>query len=192
MYQTLLNDSKLYESLRELDEEIAAEWKEGDCGFCGEILHWARYRRKPRGGPMESKTPYQFRLSFCCALCRRRTTPPSVVFLGRKVFFGAVVVLACALRHGAEGMVVSKLQELTGASQRTLRRWLKWWREDFVRSRFWASARGRLKHPVEEGRLPRSLLDCFEAKEEGSRLRDLLRFLSPLSQAGCGSAEDAR
>jgi hypothetical protein len=45
---------------------------------------------------------------------------------------------------------------------------------------------------VEEERLPRSLLDCFEAKEEGSRLRDLLRFLSPLSQAGRGSAEDAR
>jgi hypothetical protein len=28
LYQTLLHDSRLYDSVRELDEEIAAEWKE--------------------------------------------------------------------------------------------------------------------------------------------------------------------
>jgi hypothetical protein len=103
LYQTLLTDSKLYESLRELDEEIAAEWKEGDCGFCGEILHWARYRRQPRGGPMESKTPYQFRLSFCCALCRLRTTPPSVLFTEGVFRCGGGIGMRAAAWGGGDG-----------------------------------------------------------------------------------------
>jgi len=191
LYQTLLHNSRLYESLRELDEELAKERKEEACGYCGGVLHWARYRRQPRGWPKETEPLYQFRLSFCCAVCRLRTTPPSVLFLGRRVFLGAVVVLACALRQGSERMAISKLEELTGASQRTLRRWLRWWREEFVRSRFWASARGRLKQPLAEESLPRSLLDCFEARRASERLRDLLRFLSPLGQGRCGSAEDA-
>jgi len=42
-------------------------------------------------------------LSFCCALdgCRSRATPPSLRFLGRKVYLAAIVVLIAILRHGA-------------------------------------------------------------------------------------------
>ena len=47
-------------------------------------LHQAHYERKPRDAPliwMEEKS----RFSFCCGHCRRRCTPASVRFLGRRV-----------------------------------------------------------------------------------------------------------
>lgn len=189
MYQDLLNDSSLYQGLQELDEELAAECKDGGC-VCGGRLHWARYRRKPRGGPQEAERSYRFRLSFCCGICRRRVTPPSVLFLARKVFFSAVVVLACALRHGAETLSISKLEELTGASRRTICRWLKWWKQDFASSQFWKAARGRLRAPADESKLPASLLDCFQVEPDSSRLVGVLRFIRPLSistvRAGLG------
>src|SRR3984893_16426162 len=67
------------------------------------VLHSARFRRKPRGGPAGLGEAYDQRLSFCCAsdLCRKRMTPPSFRFFGRKVYLGAVVVLVSAMRQGA-------------------------------------------------------------------------------------------
>ena len=90
MYQNLLDRSTLYPILRNLDEKLAAEARERGCP-CGGQLHRACYPRKPRGAPreVEEDKAYRQRLSFCCAKegCRRRTTPPSVLFLGRKVYF---------------------------------------------------------------------------------------------------------
>ena len=42
------------------------------------------------------------RFSFCCAAdgCRKRETPASLRFLGRKVFLGAMVVLISAMQSG--------------------------------------------------------------------------------------------
>ena len=62
----------------------------------------ADYRRG-WGGWREVPEAYGLRLSFCSARdgCRKRATPPSVRFLGRKVFLGAVVVLVAAMRHRA-------------------------------------------------------------------------------------------
>ena len=52
--------------------------------------------------PISSPKDYGYRLSFCCDRdgCRKRATPPSVRFLGRKVYLGAVVVLVAAMRQG--------------------------------------------------------------------------------------------
>jgi len=49
------------------------------------------YPRKPRGIPFVPEESYEYRLRFCCAEdgCRRRITPPSVRFFGRKVFLSA-------------------------------------------------------------------------------------------------------
>jgi hypothetical protein len=42
-------------------------------------------------------------LSLCCSRdgCRRRMTPPSVRFLGRRVYLGAVLVLVSAMQQGS-------------------------------------------------------------------------------------------
>lgn len=184
MYQNLLDRSTLYPILRNLDEELAAEARERGCG-CGGHLHRACYPRKPRGAPreVEEDKAYRQRLSFCCATegCRRRTTPPSVLFLGRKVYFAAVVVLVSVLRQGASPTRLERLRELVGVSARTVRRWRQWWLESFVQSAFWRSARGRLRAPLDESQLPLSLLEAFEAKEEDLRLVRLLDFVSPLT-----------
>ena len=94
MYQRLLREASFFELLLQFDEDLAGEVREAGCP-CGGVLHSARYPRKPRGGPESLGREHAMRASFCCAEdgCRRRATPPSLRFLGRKVFFGVVVLL---------------------------------------------------------------------------------------------------
>jgi len=101
LYRTLLRDSSLFALLLRFDEDVAAEVRLAGCMACGGVLHSARYPRKPRGGPEGLGAEHRRRPSFCCAVdgCRRRATPPSLRFLGRKVFFGLWVLLL----HGAAG-----------------------------------------------------------------------------------------
>jgi hypothetical protein len=184
----LLGDARLWELLARIDGDLAAAARAGGCPICGGALHLSRYPRKPRGGP-EDLAGYERRESFCCAEegCRKRLTPPSLRFLGRKVYLGAVVVLLSALRHGATGARLARLGELTGASRRTLDRRREWWREAFAASPFWKAAAGHFDRPVERELLPLSLLARF-AGDELERLVAALRFLSPLSTA---SSRDA-
>ena len=59
------------------DRDLAAVARAAGCARCGGVLHSARFRRKPRGGPVGLGEAYDQRLSFCCAsdLCRKRTSP---------------------------------------------------------------------------------------------------------------------
>ncbi len=95
MYRALLADARFHNLLLALDRDLAAAARAKGCAHCGGVLHSARFRRKLRGSPAGVDEDYDHRLSFCCAveLCRRRMTPPSFRFLGRKVFLGVVVVL---------------------------------------------------------------------------------------------------
>lgn len=192
MYQSLLTRSSLYRVLLKLEDEMAAAAKALGCLFCDGKLHCAYYRRKPRGAPpeVEGDPAYRQRRSFCCAVegCRRRRTPPSVLFLGRKVYLGAVVTLVSVLRHGPSPTRLSRLRELVGVSARTVRRWRHWWLESFVESAFWRGARGRLRSPLDESRLPLSLLEAFEASEEELRLVLLLHFVSPLTTSSAAAS----
>ena len=183
MYQTLLADSSLYVFLFQLDEDIAADCRRGGCP-CSGSLHSAKYPRKPRGLPPGLEDKYDSRFSFCCNRegCRRRSTPASFRFLGRKVFVAAVVVLVSALRHGATPKRAAMLRELVGVSRRTVERWREWWQDGFVRSPFWKAVRGRLKTPVDREALPLSLLNAFSGQEEKDRLISLLRLLLPLTK----------
>jgi|SRR3989344_9371846 len=61
-------------------------------------------------------------------------TPPSVRFLGRKVYLGAVVVLVSAMRQGLTPRRVRELSNLFGADRRTIARWQVFWREQIPRS----------------------------------------------------------
>jgi len=78
-----LSDSRFYQLLFRMDQEVAIEVQSEGCCFCGGTLHSACYPRKPRGLRAALDATYDIRLSFCCAVegCRRRTTPPSVRFL---------------------------------------------------------------------------------------------------------------
>jgi len=166
-----------------LDQDLAREAQAAGCRACGGQLHSARYPRKPRGGPDDLGPSYEWRFSFCCARegCRRRTTPPSVRYLGRRVYLGAVIVLVTAMQAGLTPVRTQRLQELIGVSLRTLKRWRTWWRTTFVATAFWRAAAGRVLPPVRIETLPASLLERFGAPDARAQLGRVLRFLSPLS-----------
>lgn len=187
MCHNLLQDASVFAFLLECDRDVAAQCRSGGCTVCGDTLHSARFQRKPRGGPPDLGRSYEYRESFCCASCRRRTTPPSLRFLGRKVYLGAVVVLVSTMRHGAKPARVAELRKRIGVSERTIVRWRAWWQESFAASPFWQASRGRFDTPVVTEQMPLSLLDRF-AGDERDRLISMLRFLAPITTASAGGA----
>lgn len=133
--------------------------------------------------PAELHAEYGRRESLCCARegCRRRTTPPSLRFLGRRVYLAAMVVLVSAMTAGVTERRASQLRALAGVDGRTLERWRAWWLETFPRTAFWKAARARLRHPVDERRLPASLLERFGDDAQGEGVVRCLRFLAPIT-----------
>lgn len=184
----LLEDPGLYVLQMKADEELASEAREAGCLLCGGRLDAANYPRKPRG-VAHLPDGYDSRFSFCCAsdACRRRMTPPSTRFLGRKVYLGAIVVLASAMRQGVTPARAARLHKLLGVSQRTLGRWREWWRTTFAQGPFWKKTRGLLARPVVEEQLPLSLLECFAGNEQ-SRLVSMLRLLLPMTTSATRAA----
>lgn len=190
-YQCYLAKWSLYELLKKCDADLAKRYQEAGCLKCGGRLDRADYRRKPRGGPEEAKQIEHWRDSFCCDVdgCRKRHTPPSVRFLGRKVYWGVVVVLMAAMQHGIKPARVEVLQEKFGIDRRTMERWRTWWLTTFVESAFWKEMRARFMPIPSAQTLPWSLCEAF-AISRRDRLLDLLRFLRPLTTDWVPVAQD--
>jgi hypothetical protein len=189
VYQALLADVRFHQLLFNFDHDMADAARSQGCS-CGGVLHSGRYQRKARGLPAGlDKEAYCWRLSFCCAVdgCRQRNTPPSLRFLGRRVYLAAMVVLISVMLHGATPPRVARLSQLTGVSRRTVARWREWWRTAFAESRFWQAKRAVLIRPVDQQRLPASLLERF-AGGGAEQLEALLRFLAPISGGAIGHA----
>ena len=179
--QNYLADQKLYPFLEKVDADLAATEHQGGCRYCSGKLHRADYKRKPRG--MASWPDRPKRASFCCDQegCRRRHTPPSVRFLGRRVYAGLVVVLVSAMVHGLKPARVQRLRENLQIDRRTLEQWRQWWLVIFVESAFWKEARARFLPPLCQRTLPWSLCLSFAVQEQRKRLLELLKFLAPLT-----------
>jgi hypothetical protein len=182
MCHAFFNDSRFYQFLTQIDEDIAAEVQARGCP-CGGVLHSARYPRKPRGLRCALDESYPTRLSFCCAKegCRRRTTPPSVRFLGRKVYLGVIVILVSALEHGLSPRRRKQLIEHLDLWPQTIARWRRWWREVFVAGRCWRAERGNFVPPVAITRLPGALLGRLSGENLQHRLCLLLRLMAPVT-----------
>jgi hypothetical protein len=182
LYSTLLADATFHELLLVFDQDIAIATRRGRCPLCGGVLHSAQYRRKPRGRPAGLGEEHDWRFSFCCARdgCRTRRTPPSLRFLGRKVYLAAIVVLIAIMREGATAARMRQLSELIGVNRRTIERWREWWRGAFTASPFWQIGRAAFMPPVDHDRLPVSLIERFDGGGR-ERLLALLRFLAPIT-----------
>lgn len=187
MCHDFLNDSRFYRYLFLIDQDIASDIQSSGCSYCGGVLHSARYPRKPRGIRSVLDASYRTRLSFCCATegCRRRTTPPSVRFLGRKVYPGIIIILVTALEHGLTPKRRKQLIEQLDLYPQTLSRWRKWWRETFPSSRCWQAEQGNHVPPVKTNRLPGSLLERLDGRDLKHRLCLLLRLIAPLTTTSC-------
>jgi hypothetical protein len=173
--------------LEKIDKDFGEQVRKVGCRLCGWVLHRADYERKPRGGPGWDK-----RLSYCCSRegCRCRCTPPSVRFLGRRVYAGFIVVLVSAMLHGLSDKRLQRLREVLPIDRRTLQRWRQWWLETFVHTRFWKAERARFMPSVCAATLPRSLMQHFgSGLDRRDRLLDLLVFLAPLTVPGAPEAQ---
>ena len=87
-----------HQSLLNIDIEMAKTIKERGCRHCSGTLHQANYPRIGFGLSPQLKSLYDTRFSFCCSDCRRRTTPPSVRFMGRRRYSATLFVLLCSSR----------------------------------------------------------------------------------------------
>lgn len=190
MDHRLLQQVTFWTVLFSLDRELAAKARQAGCA-CGGALHRADFRRKPRGGPPDLPAEYCYRFSFCCNRegCRKRVTPPSVRFLGRKVYLHAVIILAAALRQGATPRRLRELSQLLEfeIDRRTIARWRVFWQEQFPRTAFWKVARGFLLPAVDAASLPLELLRRFLHGHDSDPTpgwKKLLLFLSPITIAG--------
>ena len=183
MCHAFVADSRFYQFLSQMDQDIAVEVQVGGCGFCGGVLHKACYPRKPRGIRSALDESYHYRLSFCCATdgCRRRTTPPSVRFLGRKVYLGVIVVLVSALAHGLSGRRRRQLIDALDVSPQTLWRWQGWWREVFAEGPWWRIERAQFVPPIPASALPGELLGRLQGTDLRERVVRLLWLIAPLS-----------
>jgi hypothetical protein len=194
MYHDLLRDARFWSFLTDVDRDLAETARREACP-CGGRLHRADYLRKPRGGPGDLPDACRSRFSFCCHRdgCRKRVTPPSVRFLGRKVYLAAVVILVSAMRQGSSPSRVRELSRLFDADRRTIHRWRTFWQEQFPLTKFWKVARGRLVPAVEVDLLPRSLLEAFVRRErDHDDWKKLLLFLSPITIPGGLKIEGSR
>ena len=183
--------ASLFERLAKFDDDLAAEARAAGCprAGCGGRLDGADFPRKPRGAQVPARDDK--RRSLCCARdgCRHRVTPPSLRFLGRKVFVGVVVVLLSALRHGITDARAGVLRREAGVSRSTLARWRAWWTTTFVATPFWQRARALLDTPVAEGELPGSLLGRFAGDDTMARVVNLLGFIKPVTTGSAGHLE---
>jgi hypothetical protein len=175
-------DEKFLAGLAEIDAAYAQKVRQAGCPHCEGPLDRADYRRKPRGDLGEAEQAYAWRLSLCCRRdgCRRRATPPSLRFLGRKVYVAVLVVVASAAGREmglAERRDVKRVHDVPA---RTVHRWLGWWQTAFALSAFWTEAKALFATPVEVAQLPASLLERF-AEAGTAALTRMLRFIAPVT-----------
>ena len=174
----LLQNPKFFTLLVQIDADLAAQMHAAGCS-CGGVLHRANYPRKPRACPKEVRADFESRLSFCCNLCRKRSTSMSVRFLGRRVYLGLAVVLVPQRRTTLSAIAV-QLVDALAIPERTIARWRHWWLQLFCLTPLWQAACARFMPPVQTINLPASLIERFSGGAAEVAMR-LLAFLRPLS-----------
>jgi hypothetical protein len=183
----LEQDPRFFTLLLQIDRELASQTQAAGCA-CSGRLHCADYPRKPRGVAPELRAGNERRFSFCCSVCRKRTTAESVRFLGRRVYLALVVVLSSS-RHAGSNSGAAAVQAAVAVPLRTLERWRSWWQEVFVATPLWRGAGGSFMPALDVAGLPANLLERFVG-DAAARLGGLLRWLSPLTVRAANLAAD--
>ena len=165
--------------LLQVDCAIAKKCQAEGCPKCGTQVDVSSYPRKPRGLDGEDPGGHR-RFSFCCRKqgCRKRVTPPSVRFLGRKVYVGAVVLLAM----NGEWLLAARLY----ICRQTLGRWRGFWGSVLKHgSLFWKQAKLALPPGLQPTCSAIAILEIFRRNRGSAEaaLPKCLEFFSPLSIA---------
>jgi hypothetical protein len=171
---------EFFTRLLQFDAEITRQCVQQGCPKCDGPLHRSDYDRKPRGGLIApAGEVFARRFSLCCGRegCRKRATPPSLRFLGRRVYLEAVVLVASivALTLRAAG----EIRRQTGVPARTTRRWLGWWQGPFLKTAEFVTICARLVG-VEVKQVPASIVERL-AGTPTEQVQTMLARLAPLS-----------
>jgi hypothetical protein len=183
MLPELIQKVSLFHLLHRIDIDLAKQHQQGRCPYCNGPLHYSNYERKPRGGPDKIPDEYLIRFSLCCGNvhCRRRSLPPSCLFMGRRVYWGCVILVVMSLRQNRpDGASARKIRELFAISRKTLKRWIAYFRDEFPVSTQWQRLRGRLASTVSNDELPAGLVTYFlnNFKSPQQALIACLKFLA--------------
>jgi hypothetical protein len=171
---------EFFEVLLEADKAMTQQVAAEGCPLCDGPLHRSDYNRKPRGALIApAGEAFVRRFSLCCGRegCRRRATPPSVRFLGRRVYLGAVVIVASMVALALR--VAREIRRRTGVPSRTTSRWLGWWQGSFLGTEAFVTICARLVG-VNVGWVPASIVDRL-AGAGTERVRRMLGLLAPLT-----------
>jgi hypothetical protein len=171
---------EIFVLLVELDAAMTRRVAAGGCTCCEGPLHRSDYARKPRGALIApAGEAFAVRFSLCCGRegCRKRATPPSVRFLGRRVYLGAVVIVASIV--GLTVRAAGEIRRQTGVPVRTVRRWLGWWQGPFLSTEVWAWLRARLVG-AEVEQVPASIVGRLPGTWT-ERVVEMLSWLAPLT-----------
>ena len=183
-----LLDASFYQSLFFLDQCIAEQVRDAGCPHCGAVLHVSNYPRKPRGVDRAVLGEhYERRFSFCCERdgCRKRCTPPSVRFLGRKLYLGTIITVLCAREQGLSKPARRQLIDQLDLWPQTLTRWQHWWTRQIPATRWWTTLRAQLMPTGDAHPLPGALLSRVEGVALAPRLKQFLMLLMPLTSNSC-------
>jgi hypothetical protein len=181
MFDRIELGSEFFEGLTAIDEAIVEKVAISGCPQCGGPLHRGDYPRKPRAGVFAiAAEAFARRFSLCCGRegCRSRATPPSVRFLGRRVYVGAVVIIASVVALTAA--TAAAIRRTTGVPPRTARRWMRWWKDSFPATSAFVEISGRLVPSVPRQTLPASILARL-AGDAPTRIGRLLAWLAPIT-----------
>jgi hypothetical protein len=172
MYPSLITVASFWSTLTDIDRQLQQDVIAKGCPLCGGPLHVANHPRKPRGVPSDAGEAWEQRFNTCCGWCRRRCMPPSVRFLGRRVYAGVIVMLATMVAVVCE------------AADKTLGRWLAWWTQVLPTLSYWTVLRAGFVPAVQSARLPASLVERYEpaiGEQTPKGLINTLRALAPIT-----------
>jgi len=185
MISEVFEKKSLFWDLYALDKLTAEQYQKRPCPHCGGPLHFANYLRKPRGELCDLPEEYFIRFSLCCGapVCRKRVTPHSCRFMGRKVYWFPVIVCVISERQRLlskpNGL---KFPEGLTISRNTLARWSLYFRDDFPSSPQWQRIRGLASSSVKNNNLPLSLFNAFSMTNKFNFKKALISCLKFLCQ----------
>jgi hypothetical protein len=201
MSHNFLFNTIFHKLLKAMDYDLSQEERAKGCPHCGGALHRADYPRSPVGIPKEHREYYEDRYSYCCYECRKRTTPLSLRFFGRRWYPGPLFIWISTLLNGGVRKCCEQMKRAFGIilSKKTLKRWKRWWQEAFKKTYFWkwVSEIIPCEH-VWSGSFPGQLFSMYTSRKDNTLKKEfpegelpyferqliwVLKFLMPLAQS---------
>ena len=176
----VLSSATIFIILHRIDLQLAELVRNRRCRYCGGPLHYARFERKPAGAGCTLDESLNERQGLCCGSreCRRRTLPPSSLFLGRKVTYRCAILVFLLLRHNRD-KPMRELSAMLDVDIRTFRRWIAEFRDEYPVSEAWQKLRGFVECRIRNDQLPGALLNFFleKAQDAVSGIVECIRFM---------------